>query len=335
MHFRRKLTIVFVLFSLLPVGIAVMMLRESARVVAKDRAEKDLKRSMQVLRQAILMQFNAIQDAISTALADPLYRSQVGKTIHGNIDKNLGLGGRETDQTDAVEEVHQVFSSANLPIFSRYPIFALVNADGRVLFTKGNSSEFGKRVVDVPVVQRTLAQGTALDLWGGRDASLQSVGFLPRKGQDDIYLVMGHAIASGGAIIGMAIVGQAISHKLITQFERSSLSRVALATNTGQVLVAYDAPADLERALGDSKGFLLASKSVIKEVRLDRQAHLAMGIDLHGLTDQEKIGRAFLFRSFDEDVKAVAKRINSALVVILVLSVAISLFSARFMVQWL
>ena len=162
LSFRTKLQLVLVSFALVLIGSALFAVRHATVTAVRDKIEHDFEQTRTILAQQTKAQIAALEDALATALGDPLFRSQLGEAS-ARADET-GLEEEAPPERSSIKEAHEVFSSADLPLMNRYPGFAVLNVDGQRVFSKAAPARFGDNMSRTPIVAAVKERGRALQL---------------------------------------------------------------------------------------------------------------------------------------------------------------------------
>ncbi len=329
LSFRAKLQIAFIGVSLVLVGGALFAARDAAMRAAQQNIERTFARTAAQLENLVKTRLSSFEDIASAAVSDPLFRSQIQRTVQS--DSALGLGdegdglggGAEGGDDNPVAEAHGIFQSAELPLFQRYPVLAIVNAEGELLFSKGEPTRFGGAVKDVPLVGKGASQRGSVALWSGADATLRAQGLIPENAANETYLVMGRQIAHQDGVLGVVLAGESLTQGLLAELERLSDAEVLL-TGTDGVAVASDPQRKGE--LGEmSKGLALGKLS-----ELTRRGEHVLGTHatIPGLEPGSTIGDAYLFRSLEREIGPFNRQLASALWLVSLIAIAVAVLVA-------
>jgi class 3 adenylate cyclase len=212
-------------------------------------------------------------------------------------------------------------------------VLAIVNADGTLLFSKASPERFGAPLKSVPLVERALRDGQALELWPGNDAALMAAALLPHDRGDELFLVMGRSIATAQGVVGAVVAGEPVSQSMLPQIEDISHARVAFATDGGQVAVRQAGGDDFAAWVSASGPTVMAESGKSNEVFIGTTPALAIAAPIPGLKRDEHIGRAYLFRSLREELGPFNDRMRMALAVVLFAAVLISSLVAAVLSQ--
>ncbi|MCC6806463.1 MAG: HAMP domain-containing protein [Deltaproteobacteria bacterium] len=330
LSFRVKLDLAFLLLSLTLVGGAVMAAQYSATLAAREKIDRDFARTAGQLERSITSRLTGFDDVAAAALSDALFRSYLGNTIQRDADMGLddpqsdnGLDAAEGDDNPIVK-AHGVFFSAETPLFQeRYPVVAIVNAEGTLIFSKGDRARYGGSVKNVPLVARTLKEHKAAEIWPAKDTSLTQLGLIPAGGDDELYLVMGREIATAKGVVGVVFVGEALSQGLLPELEALSNADVVLRTGDAFLARVGDDPVRTALLIEAAKGRTQAK--AMQDHKLYGESYLGVAATIPGLVAGRSIGEAYLLRSLESELGPFNQRLRTALLIVALAALILSL----------
>lgn len=349
LSFRAKLQIAFAALGMSLAGALIYVASQAAEAAARERIDADFRRAESNFSQQLDAHIDAVVDATDAALSDPLFRGQLTKLSREASDTGLGGDGDATglsdddpsEGPDVREETHGIFASADLPLFRRYVVLALCDAEGTLLFSKALPKTFGESLAKLPLVHDVLINGDTAALLDGDDPALVAAGILPAGVSDDAYFVVGRRIATAQGVLGAVFAGERVSQRMLGEAELSSHSKVWFATN-GDARRVYGRERDgAEGALVDQALRALPVMS-LGEVRVgasdtsERDALLAIATPLLGIEVKgEKVimGRALLARSLREELGPFKARMRTTLLVALSAALVLSLLIGTFLAR--
>jgi adenylate cyclase len=332
LSFRIKLDIAFLLLSLVLVGGAVAAAQYSATLAAREKIDRDFARTADQLERSIASRLSGFDDMAAAALGDRLFRSQIGAT--NQRDADMGLEEPETDtgleatgEADSpIDEAHGTFAGADLPLFQRYPVVVIVNAEGTLIFSKGDLARYGGSVKNVGLIARTLKEHKAAEIWAGSDIALKSGGLLPQGRDDDLFLVMGIEISTEGGTVGAVIAGEALSQGLLPELEALSNADVVLRSGESFLARKSDDPVRTELVIAAAKS--MATAKVMHDHMLLGESYLGTVATIPGLDGRGTLGAAYLLRSLESEIGPFNKRLRSALLFVALAALVMSLIVA-------
>lgn len=328
LSFRTKLQLVLVSFAVVLIGSALLAVRRATLAAVREKIEHDFAQTRTILGQQTHAQIAALDDALATALGDPVFRSQLGQA--SNRAQDTGLEEESEDRPSALLEAHEIFLSADLPLMNRYPGFAVLNADGQRVFSKANPARFGDNMSRLPIVQQVRAKGRALQLWDRATAAKIGHGLVPSGDGNAAYLLLARQVESGGQVLGFVLIAESLS-EFMAQLERSSGAHVGFVLTGGSVVASNPKSTELIAALGAMPSL---EADQVTNVTIGGEVHLALGTAIAD-ADGTVLARAFFARSFADDVGRLLSRLDVALLLALALSLLASLPLAAFLARWL
>src|SRR5678809_745706 len=93
LSFRSKLTLAFLLVSLLLVGGALGAAQYAATLAAREKIEGDFSRTANELGRLVSARLQGFEGIAAATVNDPLFRSQIAKTNQRDADLGLGDNG--------------------------------------------------------------------------------------------------------------------------------------------------------------------------------------------------------------------------------------------------
>lgn len=338
LSFRVKLELAFLLLAVVLVGGAVAASRYAATTAAKEKIERDFARTSAQLERLIKSRMANFDDVAAAALSDPLFRSQLGKTVSNDDDMGLGddAGANEmgldsvgsAGDDNPLAEAHGVFASAELPMFQRYPLLVIVNTEGTLLFSKGELARYGGSVKAIPLVAKALKEQKSVGIWGGADANLRAQGLVPEDAGGDMFLMMASRIATRDGVLGAVIAGESLRQGLLGELESSSNAFVAL--RIGDKLLHRADPAS-EALLAEVVASLEAPRTA--ELRTQGGGVIATSARIPSLQAGETLGEVFLFRRLAQELRPFNDQLQSSLGVVGVVGLLFSLVVATLLAR--
>ncbi len=305
LSFRTKLQLGLVALALVLMGSSLVAIRFAAASAVRTKIETDFTLTQRILAQQVKAQVAAIDDAVDTALGDPLFRSQLGR-VSARTDES-GLEEESADDDTAMAEAHAIFLSADLPIINRYPGFAVLNADGQRIFSKVSPSRSGDNLSRTPIIGAVRASGRTVQVWGSH-AGMAASGIVPSAGAP-AYLVVAREVRVAETVLGYLVVAEGLS-AFMEQLQRASGAAVGLRF------------ADATLASNDSRITSVATMAqtdrVVSQV-IDGERFMLLETPL--TVGEVKV--VFL-RSLDAEVRPLMTQLDLALLVVLLFSIAIS-----------
>ncbi len=310
LSFRTKLVLSFVLLSLGLVASALALSVRAAQDAAREKIVNDFRRTENAFRRLIEARINAFSESTAASLSDALFRSQISRS--GPSDQALGLGDDTPDAaSDTLEEIHGIFASADLPLFHRYPLVAITDSSGRLIFSRAHPQHFGESLKGLALVAHALDGNQAATLVDGANAAFSLIA--PKA--NEAYLVLARPIVTAQGTVGAVVAGEPLS-RLLDE-----------AASIAQATVILDAP-----GVHAYSGYLsdigkLDDLTGLTELPAHGERVLAMVIAVSGL-GEEPLGRAVLVRSLSAEIGPFTERLRSAAGVVILLALLVSMGAA-------
>lgn len=312
MSIRLKLLAGFALLAAAVLGLTLASVRWAVEDLARDDIEGDLGRTVKQLQAEIDARARAFENAVTATLRDTLFVEALGSA--NDLDAELGLAADDGTDT-GLKYAHDLIHSADLTLLKSNDVLALVNASGKLIYSKHAPSAFGADLRALPVVRETLATGRSEALWSVKAAGAHPVALLPTELKDDLLLVFGRRVERGG---GALLVGFRVRDSLCGALERIVRGRVALIAPDGTVA---STAAEAGR-LGQ-----LAPGARAQQLLLEGRPHLAQAASIAGTTGS-RIGVAVLMRDLDGEIAPLLWRFQRSLAVIAALVLVLAVLAA-------
>jgi len=315
---QRKLLIAFAALSLAALGAAVIGTNYAVRQAAKEKMAADLVGAVNGFKR----QIDSLEDTLALAVKAGLSQAEIKRTYGGsNDDQNaaLGLGG---DEDEALKPAHELARSADLKLLKENDIMVLVNARGRLFFTRGDPDALNQDLSQVPIIKQALAGAEVKDLWS--TAFVRSVEataaakLLPEAPSQGLYAVYAAPYTVDDKIYGAVLLGKQVRDDLLKGLEEMAHARVALRARENMgvptVLDGHELPEEAWRGGGQPV-----------PVTLNGVAYLALARDVERPGGQEAMATALLLREVDADVRPIVAAFWRALPGVVLSALAISL----------
>lgn len=218
LSFGSKLTGLMALFVIAMVVVLFTAVRHATGRAAHARFVSESKDTMDGLSASIDNRIAEVQVDVRAAALDPIFRAQMSRLRQSDTD--FGLGS-ESDSAEALADVHQILTSADIPYFARYDLFGVLDPRGRLVMVRGNPQLFGTNLSDLPLVAAARgAGGAAYGFFSGGAREPKLLGAEP----SEAYLVLAQMVVAGGQTIGFVLVGERFSARIMPELVRISHS---------------------------------------------------------------------------------------------------------------
>jgi signal transduction histidine kinase len=227
--FHFKLFIFFFLFSAILVSLISYVTYRSSNERYLHETRNNFNRSKNAIRLIIQENMDNLKNIVDMSSSDPLFRGQIKNSLDSDSDFGLeetvdfdNIDSEQSSSPNILQTTHENFSSASLPLFKSYPLLAIVNVEGTLLFSKGSPKSFDIDYSQSNFFNRLIKDGQANTIISSNDKQYKKLGLISSKKRTDIhYLLTGQIITSANTIVGAIIVGVDISKKIIPFIEKS------------------------------------------------------------------------------------------------------------------
>jgi len=314
---QRKLLIAFVALSVAALASAVIGTNYAVRQAAKQKMAADLVSAVNGFKR----QVDSLEDDLALAVQASLSQAEIKRTYGGaNDDQNaaLGLGG---DSDESLKGAHDLARSADLTLLKRNDIMVLVNARGRLFFTRGDPSALNQDLSEVPILKAALAGAEVKDLWSTafvRSVEASTVKLLTEAPGQGLYVVYAAPYKVGDQIYGAVLLGKRVRKDLLDGLEELAHAKVVLRARDDMALSTLVDLRELPK-----EAWRGGAQPV--PVTLNGVAYLALARDVERPDGQEAMATTLLLREVDADVRPIVAAFWRALPGVVLSALAISL----------
>lgn len=234
MTLRGKLIIALALASLGGVVASLWAASRFVRRQADERLAEAVAQVGQVLEQQsrlLPVRVQLLPDAMQgmTPLIEALARTN-------SSDDALGLGS--DDSGAALEEAHELFRSAQLPLAHRggegLAFLAVTNGQGRLVYSREQPQRRGEALTALRAVREALTGAPTRELWSP-GALPEAVRWLPSPTPaGDVLLVFAQPLVRGSSVLGVVLAGQSVQGQLLSEFRRTTAFELVLRGVDGE-----------------------------------------------------------------------------------------------------
>lgn len=316
MALRIKLLLVFCLLAASVLVATLVAVRFSLEASTRANASVELDRLLRQVEAEVESRARNFDVAVTAALGNMVFVEALGTA--NDLDAQLGL----SDEADTgLLDAHELIASADLPLLKSQDVFALVNAQGRLVFSLQAPEAVGADLSGEPLVKSALSGRPSRALWSAALAERHAVRLAPPSAPGELLLVFAKRIERG-QVLGAILSGFRVRRALVEELQPMVGGRLfvrapdgAVATSAGQEATLPD-----EGRLGTA-------------VEIEGRTHL---VQLGALVapDGAKVGEVALLLDVDGEVDRFFARVQdlfelTAAVVLGVAVVAAFLISRR------
>jgi len=316
---QRKLLIAFLALSLAALAAAVIGTNYAVRQAAKEKMAADLVTAVNGFRR----QVESLEDDLALKVKATLSQAEIKRTYGGaNDDQNeaLGLGG---DSDESLRGAHDLAVSADLKLLKENDLMVMVNARGRLFYTRADETQMNQDLSQVPIIKAALGGAEVKDLWSTafvRSVEASTVKMLTNRAPGQgLYVVYAAPYQrADGQVFGAVLLGKRVRKEVLDGLEDLARAQVVLRARDD---MAVSNIADLNAL--PKEAWRGGAQPV--PVTLGGEAYLALARDVEGPGGQEAMATALLLRKEDQDVKPIVAAFWRALPGVVLSSLAISL----------
>ncbi len=295
-------------------ALSMLYLSRFSENIVYNKVSQDFHHAIEISQMALNAKFDSLNDSLNSALSDPVFRSELSKAQ--NSDDDFGLG---TTQTSGIEESHRVFKSASLPIFVKYPIMALLNSQGTLIYSKNSPSSFGDKWSDFSIFTDIKINETFLKIISPKDAELIKMGLLKSDDNNKSpILLMGLPLRTTTNLMGVLIVGEALDQEVFPQIKAVSEADIYVETNSHGFIS--------ERNIKIPDIYLHTNiDSNIRSINEFNNRTLSARIPLNSPGTSSPFSYAILIKNIQEEMNKIRTGLQMALLKIFIIAIIISL----------
>jgi class 3 adenylate cyclase len=282
LRFRTKVWIVLCGLVGAALAVALLVAQDAAlrRVRAESRARFDRTlvafHELQLLRARFA---SAEIDALSRA--NPQLRTILSTASLAGADLGVGVAKPE----DALHDANLRLQSAlpSLALDPKLVVFALANADGRLVYSRADPERYGQDLRALGLVRDVAAGARATWIWLDSDARVGDARLAPAYPSPALYLVRGEPVVFGDEVHGIVLLGEPLDRELLESLRAISgvdlalLSRRQVLATTLSTAQEGQLPVALARL---ARRKTQAPQGGIDEVRLGSERYLALRSEL-------------------------------------------------------
>ncbi|HXZ86735.1 MAG TPA: adenylate/guanylate cyclase domain-containing protein [Myxococcota bacterium] len=265
-------------------ALALLVAQDAAlgRARAETRARFD--RTLAAFRELLQLRARYVSaeiDALSRA--NPQLRTVLSTASLAGED--LGLGGAQPE--DALHDANLRLQSAlpSLALDPKLALFALADADGRLVFSRADPERYGPDLRALGLV-RTVGEGArATWIWRDGDAQVEGARLAPASPSPALYLVRGEPVVFGEEVHGIVLLGEPLDRELLESLR--AISGVDLALVSRRRVIATTLSTAQETELPAMLAALApadAGPQPMAELEVGRERFLALRAELDPAT---------------------------------------------------
>ena len=229
--FRTKIAVLFGGMMVLVLGVFAGITLWSIDQVAESRVQKGIHEAEAAFREVRASIETSARDSVNTlAASNPEVRAVLGSFSAPSDAELFGKSDPSDPGSTKILDAHNILGSSIpfLPVFSRSPVFAVLDSQGRLLLDKQNLGNFGQSLSSLSLIQDALANDSAYGWWSPSDESLNDLGLLPSHPKDAIYQILGVPVSVSGKKEGILLVGTAMNDDFLSQLERATRAQISV-----------------------------------------------------------------------------------------------------------
>jgi adenylate cyclase len=273
------------------------------------------------LRQLRELRNQYAVDAINTlTVSNAQFRSILSTASVSGYD--LGFG--EDNNKDAILKDTNLRLNSLLPFLSLYKkcdVIIVTNAEGVLLFSKVSPKRFGDDLSYLPLFEKLIVKGDAVNIW---DACMQSGrDFLfPAREKDAVCQVIAKPVVFRGEVHGVVICGSRIDEDILLRLK--SISGVDLALYcTENVHASTLSPTLLQKLANTIRSSDFKRNNSVHEFYFDKEKFLSMRLPIIPNLPLEE-GGLIILKSLTQELEFMSRlRVTLFAVGGVILSIAI------------
>ena len=229
LRFRTKVWAALCGVAAAALAIALLIAQDAAlgRARAETRARFDRTlAAFHELQQLRARYVSAEIDALSRA--NPQLRTVLSTASLAGED--LGLGGARPE--DALHDANLRLQSAlpSLALDPKLALFALADADGRLVFSRADPERYGADLRELGLVRKVGEGARATWIWLDGDAQVDGARLAPAYPSPALYLVRGEPVVFGDVVHGIVLLGEPLDRELLESLRAISGVDLALVS---------------------------------------------------------------------------------------------------------
>jgi adenylate cyclase len=323
LRFRTKVWIVLCGLVGAALAVALLVAQDAALRRARDDSRTRFDRTLAAFHELQRLRARyASAEIDGLSRANPQLRTILSTASLAGAD--LGLGGAQPE--DALRDANLRLQSAlpSLALDPKLVVFALANADGRLLYSRADPERYGPDLRALGRVREVAGGARATWIWLDSDARTDEARLAPAYPSPALYLVRGEPVVFGDQVHGIVLLGEPLDRDLleslraITGVDLALVSRRQVLATTLSTAEEAQLPRALERLA--RRG----AQAGIAEVRLGSERFLALRSDLDPGTPEADASFVLLASLADEIAAFRALRATLLGVGIVVLAAALA-----------
>jgi adenylate cyclase len=195
--------------------------------------------------------------------------------------EDLGFGGAKPD--DALHDANLRLQSAlpSLALDAKLVVFALADADGKLLFSRADPERYGADLLALGLVRQVAGGTRATWIWLDGDAQVGGARLAPAYPSPALYLVRGEPVVFGDEVHGIVLMGEPLDRELLESLRSITGVDVALVSRRRVIATTLSTAqeAELPRMLA-ALAPVEQSPQPMAELRLGREPFLALRAEL-------------------------------------------------------
>jgi adenylate cyclase len=299
----------------------LFVLQEATENRIKNNIKAKFEGTRVALRQLQKFRTRYAVDAINTLIvSNAQFRSILSTaSVSGN-----DMGFSTADNEGEILKDTNLRLNSLLPFLSLYKkcdVIIVTNAEGILLFSKVSPKRFGDDLSSLPLFEKLILEGDAVDIW---DACTQSGrDFLfPARAKDAVCQILAKPVVFRGEVHGVVICGSRIDEDLLLRLK--SISGVDLALYcTGNVHASTLLPTRTQTLTSFIRSSDFRRKNTVHEFSFDKEKFLSMRFPIIPNFPLEE-GGLIVLKSLTQELKFMSRlRVTLFAVGGVVLSIAI------------
>ena len=305
----------------------------------ESRLRTDFERNAPAVREILETRLSLLDESLRLGISNPTFRATLSGSSQSDQELGLGLeeqtpgdGSEATVTGDKLAETNATLGSIDLPFVRDFPVAAILEPSGRVLFSKNaREPRFGQELQDEGFIGQILSSDEkAYRLISPRAAGYQDKGIFPAE-DSSLYLMVGRAVNVGGTAIGVVLAAEPVGATWLPALERVFFAQAGIRTSDGQIerktsTTAPASPSAFEELLS---GLQAESEPALRTYRNQTgERQIALFVPVRR-SDGSLLAQIFLERSLDAELHDYRTGLRIVTFLLIVAALGLSLLLGR------
>ena len=274
----------------------VSVVNTNINQISEQRIKENLKSSHEVLLSFFAEKNKNYSDSIDSFILTQANIRAVLGTVGGDNDDSL-FDDEEDDDIGKIKDSSELIASTveELPIFQKSDVFAIIDINGRVIFSKNNPEKFGQDFSQNKLIQTSLSGKEGFSFWSNQSYEGRVGSVLPTDASK-IYQIFIKPVTFQSQVKGLVLVGFGLSQDLVSQLQSISNAKIGFGLLSSENILSHEIEEVIPFLTKNEKVSELFLFSSNQEIFVAYSAELKNSLG-------EVVGSSLLFRSMTQELE--------------------------------